>query len=268
MSDAELEAIGLEVIDVAVHDPFALRPRRNRRYQTQLEGLHRLTAALVERPKTILQELVETALELCEADSAGISIERENRTDEQYFEWVAVAGAYSEFMHAILPKHPSACTLTLERRTPQLVRADARFFQALGVEPGPLVTDGILLPWEVEGTRGTLFIHAHGRAEAFDSEDLHVVQTLASLAAVGVRHQRQQALLIAQNRASAAMEMANHLAHEINNPLQSLTNQVFLAGTQSEEQKRLALSLAPDLERLSTLVRELLALPGRLSKTP
>jgi hypothetical protein len=43
----------------------------------QMEGLHRLAVAFVESPETILQELINTAVRLCGADSAGISIERE-----------------------------------------------------------------------------------------------------------------------------------------------------------------------------------------------
>lgn len=55
-------------------------------------GLERLARAFVEKPETILQELVNAAVELCGADSAGISVERENRTDKHFYHWVATAG--------------------------------------------------------------------------------------------------------------------------------------------------------------------------------
>lgn len=70
----------------------------------------------------ILQELVNAAVELCGADSAGISVEREGRTDDQYYHWVATAGQYSEFTNAVLPRYPSACGVCLER-------GRAQFFQ-------------------------------------------------------------------------------------------------------------------------------------------
>jgi nitrogen-specific signal transduction histidine kinase len=114
----------------------------------------------------------------------------------------------------------------------------------------------------VDGTRGTIFIMAHGREEAFDADDVRMMQMLADFAAMGFRHQRQQKKLIEQERASAAAAMANQLAHQINNPLQSLTNVVYLAAHgQAGEAKALGNSLAADVQRLSGLVNQLLALP-------
>ena len=127
------------------------------------------------------------------------------------------------------------------------------------------MTDGILLPWEVEEMRGTIFIISHSRAEAFDSEDLHLMRILANFAAMGIRQQRQQARLLSQARATAAMGMANELAHQIKNPLQSLTNVLYLA-SQNEgvgDERSLALKLAPDFARLSVLAKSLLELPKR-----
>ena len=111
----------------------------------QAEGMERLARAFVERPDTILQELVNAAVELCGADSAGISIEKEGGNDTEFYHWVATAGQYSGFLDAVLPRYPSACGLCLERGQAQHFRVGQRFFDILGVE-APLVTDGILLP--------------------------------------------------------------------------------------------------------------------------
>jgi nitrogen-specific signal transduction histidine kinase len=43
------------------------------------------------------------------------------------------------------------------------------------------------------------------------------------------RQQRQQKQLMEQAERAAAASMANDLAHQINNPLQSLTNILYLA---------------------------------------
>ena len=61
--------------------------------------------------------------------------------------------------------------------------------------------------------------------------------------------------------------MANELAHQINNPLQSLTNILFLAttGYNGPDSKIVGESAAPDLQRLSSLVKKLLALPTVLN---
>jgi hypothetical protein len=219
---------GLEVLNLRDNATFADRRLHTRDVSLQAEGMERLARAFVERPDTILQELVNAAVELCGADSAGISIEKEGGSDTEFYHWVATAGQYSGFLNAVLPRYPSACGLCLERGQAQHFRVGQRFFDILGVE-APLVTDGILLPWQVDDTRGTIFVMAHGRTEAFDGEDARMMQLLANFAAMGFRQQRQQKELMEKERAAAAAAMANDLAHKINNPLQALTNQLYIA---------------------------------------
>jgi hypothetical protein len=259
---------GLEVIDILTDPQYAARKPSARDVSLQMVGLERLARAFVERPETILQELVNAAVELCGADSAGISIERENRTDKHFYHWVATAGLYSGFLDASLPRYPSACGICLERGRPQLFRVSQRFFEILGVE-APLVTDGILLPWQVDGTRGTIFVMAHGCAEVFDHGDIRTMQLLADFAAAGFRQQRQKKKLIDQERAAAAAAMANELAHKINNPLQSITNVLYLAANTHEatDVKVLATGLQADIRKLSQLVQEILALPLASSRS-
>ena len=264
MNDLRLNPVdsGLEVIDLEDDLEFAHRRLHERDVLVQMEGMKRLASAFVDRPETILQELVNAAVELCGADSAGISVEREDGSDAQFYKWVATAGEYEGFLDAILPRSPSACGVCLERGRPQLFRVSQQFFDILGVE-APLVTDGILLPWHVQATRGTIFIMAHGRAEAFDGDDLRMMRLLADFAAMGVRQQTQQKLLMERERVAAAAAMANDLAHEINNPLQSLTNILYLAaeGEDGRDAKVLGRQASGDLQRLSVLVKRLLELP-------
>lgn len=261
---ANLTDTGLEVIDAQNDAAFAQRRIHTRDTAVQLEGLQRLALAFVAAPETILQELVNAAVDLCGADSAGISIQQETPTEENYYRWVATAGQYSGFLDAVLPRDPSACSLFLERGTPQLFRVSQRFFDLMGIQ-APTVTDGLLLPWQVDETRGTIWIMAHGKTEAFDTDDCRMMQALASFAAMGVRQQRQQKLLMEQAGSTAAAAMANDLAHKINNPLQSLTNIVYLAqeNGSSASARSLANELSEPLQRLSALVSLLLALPSR-----
>ena len=259
----ELEEVGLEVVDVAAGSPFLSRRLHARDGAMQMEAMHRLAETFVKRPETILQELADAAVRMCGADSAGISMEREDRTEAQYYQWIATAGEYTSFLHASLPQYPSACTVCLYRGGPQHFRVGKRFFDLLGVEAAE-VTDGILLPWEVEEMRGTIFILAHGRTEAFDGEDLRLMQVLAKFAAMGIRHQRQQARLVEQARAASAAATAHALAHQINNPLQGLTNQLYLAEQSGGgDERSLALKMSGDFGRLTALVEELLGLAKR-----
>ncbi len=257
-----LEETGLEVLDLRCDGAFATRSLHVRDVATQMAGLQRLSRALLERPETILQELVDAAVDLCGADSAGISIEKEDGNDQEFYHWIATSGAYSGFLNAILPRYPSACGLCLERGHAQHFTVTKRFFDILGVE-APLVTDGILLPWRTEDTRGTIFVMAHGRTEAFDENDARLMTMLADFAAMGFKQQKQQARLIEQARIAAAAKMANELAHEINNPLQSMTNAAYLVaeGNAELDRKALGQDLSNEIRRLSGIVKALLALP-------
>ena len=97
---------GLEVLDLDRHPSVTHRPVRVREATLHMEALRRLAQTFVENPDTILQELTNAALEVCGADSAGISIERSSASDEQCYDWVATAGAYAPFLDAILPRSP------------------------------------------------------------------------------------------------------------------------------------------------------------------
>jgi len=257
---------GLEVIDVLGDAAFAARPSHARDIAGQMDAMKRIADSFLEKPEGILQELVNAAVDLCGADSAGISIVKDDSTDESFYHWVATAGQYSGFLNAVLPRYPSACGITLERRRAQLFRVGQPFFDIMGIE-APLVTDGILLPWQVDGTQGTIFVMAHGRTEAFNADDYRVMQILADFAAMGIRHQRQQKLAVEQAKAAAAAAMANELAHKINNPLQGLTNILFLAaeGQHFSDARTVGEEASADLKKLSILVQELLTLP--LGKT-
>jgi hypothetical protein len=258
---------GLEVSDIASSAEFARRRIHDRDLATQMEGMRRIARAFVESPETILQELVKAAVELCGADSAGISIEKQDGSEDQFYQWIATAGEYTGFLDALLPRYPSACGICLERGRPQHFRVSKQFFDILNVE-APLVTDGILLPWHVDEIRGTIFIMAHGREEAFDQGDCGMMQMLADFAAAGFKQQRQQRTMLEQASTDAAAAVANDLAHKINNPLQSLTNLLYLAaeGHNGEDAKPVGQSALVDLSRLSALVKQILELPLRKSK--
>src|ERR1700743_2393452 len=119
---------GLEVIDLVEDASFAERHLHERDVVTQMEGMRRVARAFINNPDTILQELVNAAVELCGADSAGISIERENRTDAEYYQWVATPAQYAGYLTSMLPRYPSACAMCLERGQPQIFRVTQRFF--------------------------------------------------------------------------------------------------------------------------------------------
>lgn len=75
---------GLEVLDLDTHSEFTSRNLHERDI-AMLEGLRRLTHSFVQRPDTILQELVNAAVDLCGADSAGVSLETEEKSEASFY---------------------------------------------------------------------------------------------------------------------------------------------------------------------------------------
>ena len=63
-----VEESGLEVLDLRCDAAFEARNIHKRNIETQMTGLQRLSRALLESPETILQELVNAAVDLCGAD--------------------------------------------------------------------------------------------------------------------------------------------------------------------------------------------------------
>src|SRR5215475_15806293 len=70
--------------DVLITAELAHRPARAPDYQAENRALTALVEAMADSPQPILQKLVETALELCRADSAGITI-LEQAAQQAYF---------------------------------------------------------------------------------------------------------------------------------------------------------------------------------------
>jgi len=261
LASPRIADLGLQVSNLHDDPLFARRRLHIRDAALQMEGMDRLAGAFIESPATILQVLVDSAIDLCGADSAGISLQQKDDNEVVSYRWVATSGQYASFADAVLPSRPSACGLCIERNCPQIFSVDQRFFDHMGVQAN-IVRDGLLLPWQVDEVHGTIWIMAHEREEAFDRGDVRIMQVLANFAAMGIRQERQQASLMRQANSAAAAAMANNLAHEINNPLQVLTNVLYLAEQEGSkvDTRMLARDMSTDLGKLSEIVRKIFAL--------
>ena len=251
---------GMQVMDLQGDVEFAQRRLRARHVSTPIDGVNRLARALVEAPETILQELVQAAIDLCGADSAGISMEYNHGTDAEVNEWAAMAGDYSKLLQVMLPRAPVACELCLQRGRPQHLRISREFFARIGL-PTSEITDGILLPWQVQGQRGTLWILAHGRTEAFDQDDCRIMRILTDLAAMGVRQQGAAPAPLTEEASQAATTRL--LAKKFDHSLQGMRSALYVAGWSptTVDAKAVVNEMTDHLDELSGLVRRLFHLP-------
>lgn len=257
-SGTDQSETGMELRDLLSDEEFLHRDSQSNRADRRFEALHELAHVFADAPNVVLQRLVDIAVEFCNADSAGISLEEQPLGGEHRFRWIAISGSFERYLNGTTPRFFSPCGTCMDRGKPQLYRVTQPYYDFLGVQARP-ITDGILIPWSSGNARGTLWAVAHTSREAFDLDDYRLLNSLADFASIAIRHQIQEEVLRQQvtDRASAAR--ANELAHQINNPLQSLTNALYL-GSQNNGQAHIFVEqAAQELKGLSQLVSKLLS---------
>lgn len=250
---------GMDLRDLLSDEEFLSRSGKSRRPEHTAEALQSMARAFAEPPPVVLQRLVDVAVEYCGADSAGISLEEADGDGELHFRWVAISGSFAQYVNGTTPRFFSPCGTCLNSGKPQLYTVSKPYYDFLGVTADP-ITDGMLVPWEGEGIRGTIWAVAHSSNRAFDVEDYKLLRTLADFALIVIRHEVHEKAARELESAKAAAAMANKLAHEINNPLQCLANCLYLASLGGADAPGHIDRAIEDLSALSALVGRLLTI--------
>ena len=163
-------------------------------------------------PGDILQKLVEAAITLCGAHSAGISLLHE---DGRNFYWPAIAGRWGAHVGADLPRDLSPCGTVLDRNAPLLFSHPERYFPCL-FSTLPPINEGLLIPFYVAGRAvGTIWIVAHDASRHFDAEDLRVMTNLAQFASAAYQTLDSRDQLAAElTDIKRLQELSAQLIHE------------------------------------------------------
>jgi len=192
---------GLE--DIIINSELLNRPSRAPNYEAENQALSALAQTLVDAPDTILQRLAETALQLCRADTAGISL-LEEKDGVEVFRWEALAGVFSDRLNVTMPRDASPCGTTIDWNATQLMYMAERVFPALKLEPP--VVEALLIPFHVgHKPIGTVWVVAHDERRKFDQEDERIIKTLAQFASVS--WQLWQARAAASNEHQRAQDL-------------------------------------------------------------
>ena len=193
------------------------RRRPRRRLHDGLEpALERLRRDLATSPRRILQNLTATALELCQAQSAGVSL-LERDGERQFFRWHAVSGQWAPLVWTTLPREFSPCGTVLDRNAPQLMIDPERYFTSLAKVP-PKVYEALLVPFSVGGeVVGTVWAVSHERTRCFDREDRRVLEQLSEFAALA---HRQLSTMSADDVVHLSRLNAGHARKPVRAPVQ------------------------------------------------
>jgi PAS domain S-box-containing protein len=157
------------------------RPSRPPDREKENRALVALANALAESPRTILQTLANTILEVFEADSAGLSLLTTEDGGKRFY-WPAIAGKWKPHIGGGTPRDFGPCGDVLDRNIPLLFRHFERrytYFQPVT----PPVEECLLVPFYVEGKAvGTIWAIAHDDRRKFDREDERLLQSLGTFA--------------------------------------------------------------------------------------
>lgn len=246
--DALRASVPLE--SVLCTEELKRRPSRRPDYQAENQALLALAQELTNSPGSILQRLVDIALELCRAHSAGISLLEEDgppgglSPEGDHFRWHAVAGQWAPLVwNTTTPCDYGPCGTVLDRDSTLLFSNAHRYYMqfAGGL---PLLVEGLLVPFHVGGRAvGTVWVMAHDETRKFDAEDQRLLESLSTFAATAYQarlsatahvqaNQDLQAEITERRRADEALQEADHrkseflamLAHELRNPLAPVRN--------------------------------------------
>jgi PAS domain S-box-containing protein len=196
--DSHPDSGNLDVADlesVISTSELSRRPTRPPDYESENRALVALVEAMTASPDDILLRLVETALDLCRAHSAGISLPD---GDRECFRWPAVAGQWASYLGDGTRRDFGPCGTVLDRNVALLFSRPERYFKYLA-SVKPVVEEGLLIPFHVGGQAiGTIWVLAHDQSRRFDAEDVRVMTNLAHFAAAAYGARTRQVAVRAE----------------------------------------------------------------------
>jgi PAS domain S-box-containing protein len=177
---------GVTLEDILITPELSRRRSRAPDYAAENRALVALAREMATNPKNLPQKLVDLALELCRAGTAGISLLKTDAEGE-YFSWEALAGVYARRVGGRTPRNFSPCGTTLDHGAPQLFSCPARYFTYFEGVDSP-IAEGLVIPFGWSGRAlGTIWVVTHDEHRRFDAEDVRIMTVLAEFTAAALQ---------------------------------------------------------------------------------
>jgi len=131
---------------VDIRSELHARPTRAPNHEQYDRAFAVLATEMAENPRNMLQKLVEVAVDLCKADTAGVSL-----LDGDVFRWEAVADVFAGARGGTMPRNESPCGVCIDSDSTQLMYLVDRCFPALFAEPR--FVEALLIPFMITARR-------------------------------------------------------------------------------------------------------------------
>jgi len=175
-------ALGTPLRSMLSTAELARRSSRPPDYAAEAEALIALAQVMATSPDRVLQRLADTALTLCRAHSAGLSLLEEG-DQKSNFHWRAIAGQWAPHINGGTPRNFGPCGTVLDQDVAMICthpELDFPYWAPIK----PVLEEGLLIPFYVKGEAvGTIWVVAHDTSRRFDAEDLRVMTSLGTFAA-------------------------------------------------------------------------------------
>jgi len=151
-------------------------------YEAENRALISLAQEMATSPEHILQKLADTALTMCRAHSAGLSLLEEG-DQKRNFHWRASAGQWAPHLNGGTPRDFGPCGTVLDRNMALMCSHPERDFP-YWAPIKPVLEEGLLIPFCIKDEAvGTIWVVFHDKRRRFDAEDLRVMTNLGTFAA-------------------------------------------------------------------------------------
>jgi signal transduction histidine kinase len=236
------------------------RPSRPPDYERENAALVALSAALADSPRTILQTLADTILEICQCGSAGVSLLTPDDGGKRFY-WPAIAGKWKTHIGGGTPRDFGPCGDVLDRNTPLLFGHLARRYTYFDPVK-PAVEEALLVPFYVGSKAlGTIWAVAHDARRKFDAEDERVMISLGKFASSAyqmlVSLNALNFAMADREKAEAALRLSNakleNLIEKRTGALRRLT--IKLLQSQDDERRRFGRNLHDSIGQHLTVLK-------------
>jgi two-component sensor histidine kinase len=246
---SEPSQVGCDLSDVLITDELRKRPPTKADYLREKLALQDLALQMADRPAEVLPRLVALAMELCEADSAGMSLYEAQPGTPGVFRWHYLTGLLTAFSGATTPRDFSPCGVCLDQGKPVLMENAQRFYPWIA-EAKIRVPELLLVPLVERADKplGTLWIITP-EGKPFDAGHARIMSELAAFAGLAMRMIGQTKEL--QDAIEQQETLTREMSHRVKNLLAITSSIVSMTGQTAANPKEMTDSVLGRLNALA-----------------
>jgi GAF domain-containing protein len=232
---------------VLVTEQLLQRPVPGPDYLREKRALQTLAAEMADHPGEMLPRLVTLAMDICDAESAGLSV---LDTDAGVFRWLRLSGALSRLEGASAPRAEMPSAICIDQLAPVLMASPERVYPWMA-QAGLALPEVLIVPLSVRGGAplGTLWAVA-AAAGHFHGGHARILSELANFAGAALRMIRSEERL--KHALSQQESISREMNHRVKNLFALFNGMVTMAARSAESPKAMAEALSGRLKALAS----------------